>query len=120
MKNPFIYGDFVGDEFFCDREAEQQALKRDLCDAQKIFLISPRRYGKTSLLKRVLAQLGAEGLIAIYIDLYRASSLHAFLELYCASVAQASETALDKAIRFIAEVLPRLPPLATIIRFLFL
>jgi hypothetical protein len=114
MKNPFIYGDFVGADFFCDREEEQKALRRDLGDAQKLFLISPRRYGKTSLLKRVLAQLESEDFIAVYIDLYRASSLHTFLELYCAAVAEAAESALDKALRFVSEVLPRLRPKITV------
>lgn len=114
MNNPFIFGEIVKDDDFCDREAEQKTLLRDLRDSQKIFLISPRRYGKTSLLKRVLKSLEAEDVIPVYLDLYRASSLRSFLELYCAEVATAAESVADKALRFIRDVLPRLRPKLTI------
>lgn len=54
MKNPFKYGEIVKGADFADRVAEFNSLVRDMNDRQKIFLISPRRYGKTSLIKRVL------------------------------------------------------------------
>ncbi|PIU58033.1 MAG: hypothetical protein COS89_02485 [Deltaproteobacteria bacterium CG07_land_8_20_14_0_80_38_7] len=114
MNNPFVFGQVVSGEFFCDREEERRVLSRDLKDSQKLFLISPRRYGKTSLLKTVLKSLENEGFITVYIDLYRASSLQSFLELYCASIASASETILDKAVSFIKDVVPRLRPKITL------
>lgn len=114
MNNPFIFGEVVDEPAFCDREREQADLYRDLSDSQKIFLISPRRYGKTSLLKKVLAALRREGFITIYVDLYRASSLQSLLELYCSAIAGSAESAVDRAVRFISEVLPRLRPKITI------
>ena len=114
MNNPFVFGETVSGKSFCDRETEHAALCRDLKDSQKLFFISPRRYGKTSLLKKVLSSLDGEDVITVYIDLYRASSLQAFLELYCTQVAQAAETAIDKALGFVREVLPRLRPTISI------
>ena len=55
MKNPFKYGEIVKGEDFADREEEFTSLVRDMTDCQKIFMISPRRYGKTSLIKKILS-----------------------------------------------------------------
>lgn len=114
MNNPFVFGEIVSDEAFCDREEEQKNLARDLTDSQKLFLISPRRYGKTSLLKKVLRSLNNEGFITVYVDLYRTPSLQSFLERYCGAVAEAAESTFDKAIRFIGDVLPRIRPKLTL------
>ena len=55
--NPFIYGELVGAGAFADREGERKRLTRDLAAGQKVFLISPRRYGKSSLIRDVLRGL---------------------------------------------------------------
>lgn len=114
MNNPFIFGEIVTDDAFCDREGEQEALLRDLKDSQKIFLISPRRFGKTSLLKEVLRSLQQEGLITVYLDLYRTPSVPSFVEHYTASVARATESVMERALHLIRDVLPRLRPKITI------
>ena len=44
--NPFVYGEVVTATAFTDREEERARLSRDLSEGQKVFLISPRRYGK--------------------------------------------------------------------------
>ena len=45
MQNPFVYGEVVPGESFVDRESELDRLIGDLAAGQKVFLISPRRYG---------------------------------------------------------------------------
>jgi len=114
MKNPFIYGEVVTGENFANRTHEIRELNRDLKDCEKIFLISPRRYGKTSLIINILAKLRKDGVYPIYIDLYKVTSLHKLLELYSREIAMVVETKLEKAIRFIKEVLPGLRPKITI------
>ncbi len=52
--NPFVYGEVVPASAFVDREAELDRLTGDLLAGQKVFLISPRRYGKSSLVSRAL------------------------------------------------------------------
>ena len=44
-RNPFVYGEVVPTSAFVDRAAELERLVGDLADGQKVFLISPRRYG---------------------------------------------------------------------------
>jgi hypothetical protein len=46
--NPFVYGEVVPAAAFADRVVELDRLIGDLAAAQKVFLISPRRYGKSS------------------------------------------------------------------------
>ena len=62
MDNPFIYGEIVPDDAFADRETELDRLATDLGGGQG-FLISPRRYGKSSLVYRVLSTLARRGLL---------------------------------------------------------
>ena len=57
--NPFVYGEIVTAAAFADREDERERLGRDLASGQKVFLISPRRYGKSSLVRDVHARPGA-------------------------------------------------------------
>jgi hypothetical protein len=59
MPNPFVYGEVVPGEAFVDREVELDRLIDDLAAGQKVFLISPRRYGKSSLVRQALDGLRA-------------------------------------------------------------
>ena len=54
MENPFVYGEVVPAASFVDRVDELDRLVRDLGSGQKVFLISPRRYGKSSLIRQAL------------------------------------------------------------------
>lgn len=110
MKNPFIYGQIVSGDDFADREEELELLQRKLLNAEKVFLISPRRYGKSSLIDNVLKLIKGKGLYTAYIDLYRASSFKEFLELYAFSICSAAETGLEKVTRLIRTLLPKLRP----------
>ena len=52
--NPFIYGEEVSGENFCGRERELSDLTSEIKSFQNILIYSPRRFGKTSLIKKVL------------------------------------------------------------------
>src|SRR5215216_1850888 len=51
MKNPFEFGRELGAEELVDRQEEVMAVMRTLRERGKLFLVGPRRYGKTSILK---------------------------------------------------------------------
>ena len=57
MNNPFVYGEIVPLEAFVGRVIELDRLATDLASGQKVFLISPRRYGKSSLVRQAFAAL---------------------------------------------------------------
>jgi AAA+ ATPase superfamily predicted ATPase len=69
VRNPFTYGDLVSDEAFTDRADELAQLKADLRNGQNVAVIAPRRYGKSSLVKAVLSELLAEGILVVEVDL---------------------------------------------------
>lgn len=54
--NPFKFGTIVESEYFTDRIEETKTLINRLDSENHIVLISPRRYGKSSLVKKVLTQ----------------------------------------------------------------
>lgn len=108
--NPFVYGETVTGDNFADREDELGVLERDLKDGQTVFLISPRRYGKTSLILNLFRHLNARDTVTVYVDLYRCASLSQFLNQYLTQILKASETGVDKITRFLKDLLPALRP----------
>src|SRR5947199_6535875 len=96
MENPFVYGEVVPTGAFVDRVAELDRLVGDLAAAQKVFLISPRRYGKSSLIRRALAAMARRGALTVDVTVSSFSSYVAFLEGYARALV-AAETRWDRA-----------------------
>ena len=95
-RNPFVYGEVVPAAAFVDRVDELERLVRDLDAAQKVFLISPRRYGKSSLIRRALAAMARRGAITVEVTVSSFSSYVAFLEGYARAIV-AAEAKWDRA-----------------------
>lgn len=93
MTNPFVYGEVVPAASFVDREVEVDRLTRDLLAGQKVFLISPRRYGKSSLVRRALEAAERSGALAIEVTVSSYSSYVAFLEGYARALVAADSAA---------------------------
>ena len=104
MDNPFVYGEVVPDDAFVDRDAELDRLVSDLGNGQKVFLISPRRYGKSSLIRRALDALRRRGVLTLEITVSSYSSYLAFLEGYARAIA-AVESKWDRARTWLTEAL---------------
>jgi hypothetical protein len=85
--NPFVYGEIVPRAAFVDRELELERLIADLADSQKIFLISPRRYGKSSLVREALRTLEHRRVATVEITVSSFSSYVGFLEGYTRALA---------------------------------
>ena len=74
--NPFVYSRPVPPEDVVDRDADVRRLLRNAVGGHYVRLYAPRKYGKTSLLKRALHDGERdEGLIPVLVDLYRVSSV---------------------------------------------
>src|SRR5215470_20316900 len=93
MDNPFVYGEVVPSAAFIDRVVELDRLVRDLGEGQKVFLISPRRYGKSSLIRQALSTMGRRGAITVELTVSSFSSYVAFLEGYARALAVADSQA---------------------------
>ncbi|MBP7526912.1 MAG: ATP-binding protein [Syntrophorhabdaceae bacterium] len=75
MRNPFYSTELPLTAPFCDREKELKELTSHAVNRANVVLYSPRRYGKTSLVKRVQAKLAQEGAIAVYVDFFGVDSV---------------------------------------------
>lgn len=89
--NPFVYGEVVPPSAFVDREQELDRLRRDLGDGQKVFLISPRRYGKSSLIRQALRAASRGGALTCEVTVASYSSYLGFLEGYTRAFAALQE-----------------------------
>ena len=109
MTNPFVYGEIVPVSAFVDREAELDRLAGDLLAGQKVFLISPRRYGKSSLVSQALRSAARSGALTVDVTVSSYSSYVAFLEGYARALVSA-ETTIDRARTWLRELLGAVRP----------
>ena len=109
MDNPFVYGEVVPVTAFVGREAELDRLTGDLMAGQKVFLISPRRYGKSSLVARALAAASKRGALTLDVTVSSYSSYVAFLEGYARALLSV-ETTLDRARAWLKDTLSTMRP----------
>ena len=109
MENPFVYGEIVPREAFADRDDELDRLVADLTAAQKVFLISPRRYGKSSLVRQALGTLSRQGALTVELTVSSYSSYVSFLEGYARALASV-ETRWERARTWLAEAITTTRP----------
>jgi hypothetical protein len=102
--NPFVYGEVVPASAFVGREVELDRLSSDLLGGQKVFLISPRRYGKSSLVRQALAAVGRRGALTVDVTVSSYSSYVAFLEGYARALVSV-EARLDRARAWLRDML---------------
>lgn len=110
MDNPFYYGEEVGKPYFTDRTREIKELVQDLSRGQNVIIYSPRRYGKTSLIKEVLSVLTDRGFLGFYVNLYAATSKKKFVEIYAEAIASGTQGKLDYVVKLLKELFPRMLP----------
>lgn len=108
-RNPFVYGEVVPAAAFVDREAELDRLAGDLLAGQKVFLISPRRYGKSSLVRQALRGAARGGALIVDVTVSSYSSYVAFLEGYARALVSV-ETRVDRARTWLRDLLGAVRP----------
>jgi hypothetical protein len=107
--NPFVYGEIVTAAAFANRVDERERLGRDLAGGQKVFLISPRRYGKSSLVRDVMRGLARQNILTIEVTVASSSSYIGFLEAY-AQALLAADTPVGRLKRWTTELLRGIKP----------
>ena len=109
MPNPFVYGEVVPAAAFVDRVSELDRLTQDLLAGQKVFLISPRRYGKSSLVRQALRAAERGGALTVDVTVSSYSSYVAFLEGYARALLGV-ETRLDRVTAWLKDMLGAVRP----------
>jgi hypothetical protein len=75
MGNPFYLQEVPVDAPFCNRKKELKELQSYAEGKANVVLFSPRRYGKTSLVKRIQNNLSKKGTVTLFADLFGVASV---------------------------------------------
>jgi uncharacterized protein len=90
--SPFIYGNTVSAGSFTNREAESEKLRTNLLNGINTMIISPRRWGKSSLVEKVIHEIKKKEKKhnAVIIDLFSVGKEEEFLETFAREIIKAS------------------------------
>ena len=99
MENPFKYGGVVRRPYFANRRNEIKELKREMTNLNRVFLVSPRRFGKTCLLFNLIETLKRNAIACAYIDLNAFPDISGFASALTGLTAGALETNRDKLLK---------------------
>lgn len=115
IDNPFVVEGYYGPDYFCDREEETAELTQALKSGRNVSLISPRRMGKSGLIKHAFQRVKDQKLevTTFYIDIFHTHDLHEFIEVFANAVLKAFDSKLTRLLDKAAEVLRHCRPVAT-------
>jgi hypothetical protein len=113
--NPFRYGALALDDAFTNREAEIRELKRDILNGQDVVVLAPRRYGKTSLVWRVIQEVVKKKVLVAQVNLMTTPTKERLAEKLADTIHENIASALFRAkerLRIFADL--RIRPIVTI------
>ncbi len=111
-KSPFQYGTTVSATSFTNREEERKKLYNNFKNGLNTTIISPRRWGKSSLVESVVQDLAREpsSLKTVLIDLFAVASEKEFLEVFARECIKASDTKWENWIQHAKDLFKRVVP----------
>ena len=112
MKSPFVYGKIAAGACFTDRESETESLVRDFLNLTNTILISPRRWGKSSLVRKAgeMAKKADPRLRMCYLDIFNVRTEEEFYKKLAVELIRCSATKVEEitanAMRFASRLIP--------------
>ena len=116
MKSPFQYGTLVDKENFVNRVEERKQLKELLGSGINVMLISPRRWGKSSLVKVAMDELMHEDkqVRVCYIDAFSIKTESEFYRIFAREVIACAASTLEKRLEDVRHFLKTVSPSITL------
>ena len=108
MEQLFVFGKPVEGMSFTDREQESARLSANFTAGINTFIISPRRWGKTSLVKKVISDNKDGGRLYVFMDVFKAKTPSDFCEILANAVFKQTSTALDELWESVKSFLERI------------
>lgn len=109
--NPFLFGKAVEGTYFTDRTEDARRLTANLTHGINTILISPRRWGKTSLVKRVLPDVEHTGIKTVFIDIFQCKSEYDFYHAFSTAIIKQTSSKLNEWVEmgkaFLSNVSPK-------------
>lgn len=110
MNRAFVYGKSVKDDFFTDRVKETARLKKAFEAGLSTVIISPRRLGKTSLVRKVQSSITDPHIKVVYMDVYDCRSEYDFLNRFASTLMKEVAGTLDRIMDTLKEFLIHIVP----------
>lgn len=110
MNKPFVFGIAVGEDHFIGREEEMTRLASLFRYGTNVIMMSPRRMGKTSLVKKVSGIVEDENIKVVHLDLFACRSEYDFLNLFASAVLKQTSSHFEEWMQNAQEFLSRLVP----------
>ena len=107
---PFIFGVATSGENFTDREAETKRLLTNFRHGVNTILISPRRWGKTSLVQKVCRLAQSDKLRVVYMDAFSCRSERDFCDAFASAVLKQTSTKAEEWLESVKLFLSRVSP----------
>jgi uncharacterized protein len=112
MGKPFNYGKIAEVNYFTNRNKEIKWLETQINAGINCMLISPRRWGKSSLILHTAEMMKKKNkkIVFCFLDLYNVRSEKEFLESFSTVIIKATSSSFEDAVRNIKSVFKQLIP----------
>lgn len=110
MENPFVFGKAAEGAYFTDRVEDSKRLAANLTHGINTVLISPRRWGKTSLVKKVISETSSEDVKFIFMDVFQCKSEYDFFRNYANEVIKQTSSKIDEWVEMAKNFLSNISP----------
>ena len=111
MENkPFVFGVAASGDNFTDRENETARLLMNFRSGVNTILISPRRWGKTSLVRKVCRLAQSEELKIVYLDIFSCRSDDDFCAAFASAVLKQTSSKTEEWMEHIRQFMSRINP----------
>ena len=107
---PFIFGVATSGDNFTDRKSETARLLANFKHGINTVLISPRRWGKTSLVQKVCNLAKSDDLKIVYLDIFSCRSDREFYDAFASAVLKQTSTKWDEWVENAKLFLSRITP----------
>ena len=96
IDNPFVFGKAAEGAYFIDRQEDARRLTANLTHGINTILISPRRWGKTSLVKKVIAEIDHPEIQTVFLDIFQCKSEWEFYRAFATALIKQTASKLDE------------------------
>ncbi|MCF0164271.1 MAG: ATP-binding protein [Bacteroidales bacterium] len=107
---PFIFGVATSGDNFTDRKRETERLLLNFTHGINTILISPRRWGKTSLVNKVCSLAQSDNLKIVYLDIFSCRSESDFYDAYATAVLRQTSSKFEEWVEHARQFLSRISP----------
>ena len=110
QENPFVFGKAAEGTYFTDRVEDAKRLTANLTHGINTILISPRRWGKTSLVKKVITEIDIPDVRPVFIDVFQCKSEYEFYHAFATNIIRQTSSKLDEWVEMAKTFLSNISP----------